>query len=174
MQPTPIRTNTTTATPQGRASLFDSLDTIKNEYELLVAELGGVRNERDELEVRLNSQMTELNTVRSSLYELEIQHSRALAKYEDEGYQLQTERSNLRYDLGRPPETSFPTLLRPPQTVSISGAASQVLRFTTAATTSDITYATREHDIPLSFKALTPFIFHYYSTSSSEGFRFWH
>jgi hypothetical protein len=58
--------------------------------------------------------MTELNTVRSSLYELEIQHSRAPAKYEDEAYQLQTERSNLRYDLGRPPETSFPTLLRPP------------------------------------------------------------
>jgi hypothetical protein len=52
MQPTPIRTNTTTATPQGCASLFDSLDTIKNEYELLFAELEGVRNERYELEVK--------------------------------------------------------------------------------------------------------------------------
>ncbi|KAF9478961.1 WD40 repeat-like protein [Pholiota conissans] len=112
MQPTAIRTSTTPGVPQGRASLFDSIDAIKTEYKLLHAELDGVRNERDELEMKLKSQLAELNSVRSALYELEVHHSRVLARYEEEAHQLQAERDQ-RFESGRVSEGSLPAFLRP-------------------------------------------------------------
>jgi general transcriptional corepressor TUP1 len=112
MQPTPtMRSNTVT----GPAfSVVDSLDSIKQEYQSLHTELIKVRSERDELELKrtwllspsvfsppslspsftsgsVESQVTEMVTIRRSLFDLENQHERAHNHYEDEIKRIRAE-----------------------------------------------------------------------------------
>jgi len=102
MQPTVTRSNTV-------FSIVDSLDTIKHEYQSIQAELIKVRSERDDLESKrvcppltsakyrsftsgsVESQVTELVSIRRSLFDLEAQHERANNHYEDEIKRLRSE-----------------------------------------------------------------------------------
>ncbi|KIM37228.1 hypothetical protein M413DRAFT_77348, partial [Hebeloma cylindrosporum] len=88
MQPSATRTNTAPGPPQLHTgpsfSLNDALDAIKREYNSLASEVVGMRNQRDELEAKLELQMTELTSVRRSLFDLEAKYGRVRQQYEEE------------------------------------------------------------------------------------------
>ncbi|KAF8813119.1 WD40 repeat-like protein [Phlegmacium glaucopus] len=117
MQPSVTRSNTVTF------SIVDSLDTIKHEYQSIQAELIKVRSERDDLELKLESQVTELVSIRRSLFELETQHERANNHYEEEIKRLRSDLVAVRQSgptpvptlgiPGRSPRPSGPLLSTP-------------------------------------------------------------
>ncbi|CAA7264258.1 unnamed protein product [Cyclocybe aegerita] len=75
--PAPGATNT-------RGRLDESLDGIRQEFELLTQELNIMRGQRDEYESKIASQVNELNIIRQSLYDLESQHGKIRQHYEEE------------------------------------------------------------------------------------------
>ncbi|KAJ7099953.1 chromatin associated protein [Mycena belliarum] len=75
----------------GPSALADSLGIIKNEFDLLASEVAAARRERDECEATLTSQVSELNLIRQSLYELETQHGKLRHQYEEELTRLRAE-----------------------------------------------------------------------------------
>ena len=106
MQPRAVPTQ---GAPPARVSVLDSLDTIKQEYEELHTELNMVRSQRDDLEMKrthspchylfrpaelaflVAAQVTELNTVRAALCDLELHNTALRAQYEEEFQRLQSE-----------------------------------------------------------------------------------
>lgn len=106
MQPRAVPTQ---GAPPTRVSVIDSLDTIKQEYELLHSELNEVCSQRDELEMKrqhssfrhpfhpaelaflVAAQVAELNSVRAALCELELHNTTLRARYEEEFQRLQSE-----------------------------------------------------------------------------------
>ncbi|KAG6907765.1 hypothetical protein DXG01_007478 [Tephrocybe rancida] len=85
----------TTAQPRTRR-IADALDSIKQEFELLQADRENIRAQRDEFETQVNLQVNEVNGIRRSLYDLEIQQGKVRQHYEDELRRLRLEVSNLR------------------------------------------------------------------------------
>jgi len=121
MQPSGVRINTAPAPSQpltvSSFSLNDTLDAIKREYNSLASEVIGIRNQRDELEVKrtflslyphfchsfkpflllsVESQVTELTSVRRSLFDLETQHSRVRQQFEEEVSRMRAELNAIR------------------------------------------------------------------------------
>lgn len=91
-------------------SITDSVDVIKQEYLTLHAELIKARSERDELELKrayspshlhtnprhltsrsVESQASEMGSMRRSIFDLEAQHERAHHYYEDEIKRIRSE-----------------------------------------------------------------------------------
>ncbi|KAF8155508.1 Tup N-terminal-domain-containing protein [Crassisporium funariophilum] len=70
------------ANPQAR--LNESLDVVRQEFDLLTGELNLMRSQRDEYEQKIVSQVNELNIIRQSLYDLESQHGKIRQHYEEE------------------------------------------------------------------------------------------
>ncbi|KAG6853302.1 hypothetical protein C0991_005357, partial [Blastosporella zonata] len=85
----------TTAQPRTRR-IADALDSIKQEFELLQADRDNIRAERDTFEAQVNMQVNEVNGIRRSLYDLEVQQGKVRQHYEDELRRLRLEVSNLR------------------------------------------------------------------------------
>ncbi|KAF8875069.1 WD40-repeat-containing domain protein [Infundibulicybe gibba] len=73
--------------------LTEAFETIRQEFDVLSADLNVARNQRDDLETKLTSQVNELNIIRQSLYELETQHGKIRQQYEDEVARLRSELS---------------------------------------------------------------------------------
>ncbi|KDR80404.1 hypothetical protein GALMADRAFT_136894 [Galerina marginata CBS 339.88] len=97
MQPSGVRTNTAQEAPQPRTfSIVEPLETIKHEFEGIQAELVRVRSQKDEMEMKLDAQVTELTSIRRALFDLEAEHSRVRQQYEDEIHRLRTEAMALR------------------------------------------------------------------------------
>ncbi|KAN0084162.1 WD40-repeat-containing domain protein [Tylopilus felleus] len=71
--------------------LNEAFDTIRQEFDVLSSDLGLLRNQRDEYESKVTSQINELNIIRQSLYELESQHGKIRQQYEDELSRLRAE-----------------------------------------------------------------------------------
>ncbi|KAJ7449036.1 chromatin associated protein [Mycena galericulata] len=93
-----------TGSSHGHSRLGDALETIKQEYELVAAELVQARTLRDEYEAKVTSQINELNIIRQSLYELEAQHGKVRHQYEEEITHLRAELHALR----QPPPPPLP------------------------------------------------------------------
>ncbi|EAU89183.1 transcriptional repressor [Coprinopsis cinerea okayama7 len=66
------------------ARLNENFDVVRQEFEMLNAELGLVRNQRDEFEAKVQSQVNELNIIRQALYDLESQHGKVRQQFEEE------------------------------------------------------------------------------------------
>ncbi|KAH0826662.1 WD40-repeat-containing domain protein [Lanmaoa asiatica] len=73
------------------ARLNEAFDTIRQEFDVLTSDLGLLRNQRDEYESKVTSQINELNIIRQSLYELESQHGKIRQQYEEELSRLRAE-----------------------------------------------------------------------------------
>jgi len=86
-----------------RARVDDSLDGIRQEFDMMVQEMGALRSQRDEYEAKstffsslsfrfsssntsliVAAQVNELNIIRQSLYDLETQHGKIRVHYEEE------------------------------------------------------------------------------------------
>ncbi|KAJ2914127.1 hypothetical protein MD484_g6278, partial [Candolleomyces efflorescens] len=78
------------------ARLNDAFDSIKQEFDAIVGEVENVRGQKDEVEVKLNAQISELSTIRKSLYDLEMQHNRIRQQYEEELSRLRAELNSIR------------------------------------------------------------------------------
>ncbi|KAG1877108.1 WD40-repeat-containing domain protein [Suillus tomentosus] len=76
--------------------LNEAVDTIRQEFDVITSDLGILRNQRDEYESKVTSQINELNIVRQSLYELESQHGKIRQTYEEELSRLRGELHALR------------------------------------------------------------------------------
>ncbi|KAF5366117.1 hypothetical protein D9757_010934 [Collybiopsis confluens] len=100
------------------ARLNDTLDTIRGEFDVLVNEVAVARNQRDDFESKVGSQVNELNIIRQSLYELEAQHGKVRQQYEEELARLRSEVYALRQGGGNVPPSGNS------HSTSISGPAS--------------------------------------------------
>ncbi|KAF7360114.1 Chromatin associated protein [Mycena venus] len=90
------RTLQPTGSAHGHTRFGDALEAIKQEYDLVAAELVQARTLRDEYEAKVTSQINELNIIRQALYELEAQHGKVRQRYEDEIGHLRAELHALR------------------------------------------------------------------------------
>ncbi|KAJ7263135.1 WD40-repeat-containing domain protein [Mycena haematopus] len=86
------------ATPQDGAvynarALADTLDRVKQEFEVLASELTISRDQRERYEATIASQADELEKIRQALHELEAQHNKVRQQYEYELRTLRTEAS---------------------------------------------------------------------------------
>ncbi|KAK0192449.1 WD40-repeat-containing domain protein [Armillaria mellea] len=84
----------------------ESFDLIKQEFDNLVTDLNVMRQQRDEYETKMSSQVNELNIIRQSLYELETQHTKIRSQYEEELSRVRAELHALRQNIpvtGGPP-----------------------------------------------------------------------
>ncbi|KIM91688.1 hypothetical protein PILCRDRAFT_57890 [Piloderma croceum F 1598] len=99
------------------ARLNDSFETIRQEFDLLASDLNVLRGQRDEYESKITSQVNELNIIRQSLYELEIQHGKIRGHYEEEVNRLRSELLAVRQGLpanATQPPTVGPGGIGPP------------------------------------------------------------
>ncbi|KAF9225758.1 WD40 repeat-like protein [Gyrodon lividus] len=87
------------------ARVNEAFDTIRQEFDVLTSDLGLLRNQRDEYESKVTSQINELNIIRQSLYELESQHGKIRQQYEEELSRLRSELHSARQGIpsGAPP-----------------------------------------------------------------------
>ncbi|GLB45183.1 putative anaphase-promoting complex subunit 4 WD40 domain [Lyophyllum shimeji] len=89
-------------TVQSSTRVADALDSIKQEFELLQADRDALRVQRDEFEAQVNAQINEVNGIRRSLYDLEIQQGKVRQHYEEEVRRLRAEIATLRQAAGPP------------------------------------------------------------------------
>ncbi|KAF8155497.1 WD40-repeat-containing domain protein [Crassisporium funariophilum] len=91
----PLGTRSNTAQEPNRLtstfSIVDSLDAIKQEYDAVNKDLHNIRTQRDDLVVKLESQVAELNSIRTSLSDLEAQQGRIRQQHEEEIIRLRIE-----------------------------------------------------------------------------------
>jgi len=60
------------------------LDTLKTEFETVAHDVNMYKMQRDDYERKLQSQLTELNTIQTTLFELERTHTKIKQQYEEE------------------------------------------------------------------------------------------
>ncbi|KAF9010267.1 chromatin associated protein, partial [Cyathus striatus] len=86
------RTSSSQSTGQrGSARLVDSLEVIKQEFDILASEVDSLRSQRDEYEAKVVAQLNELSVIRRALYDLEAQHFKVRQQYEEEATRLRSE-----------------------------------------------------------------------------------
>ncbi|KAL4067061.1 WD40-repeat-containing domain protein [Scleroderma yunnanense] len=87
------------------ARLNEAFDSVRQEFDVITSDMGLLRNQRDEYESKVTSQINELNIIRQSLYELESQHGKIRQQYEEELSRLRVELHAARQGLppGAPP-----------------------------------------------------------------------
>ncbi|KAJ6557825.1 WD40-repeat-containing domain protein [Mycena capillaripes] len=90
------RTLQPTGSSHGHTRFGDAMEAIKQEYDIVAAELVQARTLRDDYEAKVTSQINELNIIRQALYELEAQHGKVRQRYEDEIGHLRAELHALR------------------------------------------------------------------------------
>ncbi|KAJ7320699.1 Tup N-terminal-domain-containing protein [Mycena albidolilacea] len=72
-------------------ALGETLDRVKQEFEVLVGEVAASRDQRERYEATISSQADELEKIRGALHELEAQHNKVRAQYEYEVRVLRSE-----------------------------------------------------------------------------------
>ncbi|KAG8730767.1 general transcription repressor [Ceratobasidium sp. 428] len=77
--------------PPGGDRFSELLDTVKHAYDESHREIMALKLQRDEYEAKINAQVSELNVIRQSLYELEATHKAVRLRYEDEFARLTQE-----------------------------------------------------------------------------------
>ncbi|KAF8175479.1 WD40-repeat-containing domain protein [Mycena galopus ATCC 62051] len=75
-------------------ALADTLDRVKQEFEVLANELTISRDQRERYEATIASQADELEKIRQALHELEAQHNKVRSQYEYEVRMLRSEAQN--------------------------------------------------------------------------------
>ncbi|THV03736.1 WD40 repeat-like protein [Dendrothele bispora CBS 962.96] len=121
--------------PHANPRLEEIIDTIRQEFDRFVSETSLARNQRDDYEAKVGSQVNELNIIRQSLYELEAQHGKVRQQYEEELARLRAENHALRQDL--PPSAAHsnvvgPASAGPPSALTASGGSGGVPAFNDA------------------------------------------
>ncbi|KAH9042667.1 WD40-repeat-containing domain protein [Lactarius pseudohatsudake] len=71
--------------------LSECFDMIRSEFDVLTQDIVHLRNQRDEFDTKVASQVNELNIIRQSLYDLEAQHGKIRQQYEEEISRLRAE-----------------------------------------------------------------------------------
>lgn len=74
-----------------QARLNESIDIIRQEFDALAADVGGFRNQKEEYEAKVASQVVELTHIRQSLLELENKHLQVKMQHEEEIKRLRAE-----------------------------------------------------------------------------------
>ncbi|KAJ6472285.1 chromatin associated protein [Mycena vitilis] len=85
--------------------LADTLERVKQEFELLASEVGMSREQRERYEATIASQTDELEKIRQALHDLEAQHNKVRQQYE---YELRVLRSEARAPPPLPPPPPHP------------------------------------------------------------------
>ncbi|KAJ7161968.1 chromatin associated protein [Mycena crocata] len=93
--------------------LSDTLDRVKQEFEVLASELTISRDQRERYEATIASQADELDKIRQALHDLEAQHTKVRQQYEYELRMLRSEAHSSRQAHTRPPSTPSTVLGSP-------------------------------------------------------------
>ncbi|KAG6902162.1 hypothetical protein C0995_003636 [Termitomyces sp. Mi166 len=139
LQPSGPPTQGTSQHP-AHARLNESFDAIRHEFDAMVAELGLLRSQRDELEAKgvsrvlmvtpssqsifstwrrsssVGAQVGELTKIHQSFYDLESQHNKVRTQYDEEVHRLRSELHALRQGVQSHPPVG-------PGSIGISGPA---------------------------------------------------
>ncbi|KAJ6589326.1 WD40-repeat-containing domain protein [Mycena capillaripes] len=92
-------------------ALSDTLDRVKQEFEVLASELTISRDQRERYEATITSQADELEKIRQALHELEAQHNKVRQQYE---YEVRMLRSEAQTSRQQPrPSSAIATLSSP-------------------------------------------------------------
>ncbi|KAF8492125.1 WD40-repeat-containing domain protein [Gautieria morchelliformis] len=73
------------------ARLDECLDTVRREFELVSQDMNLLRGQRDDYDGKISTQITELNAIKTHVYELEARHNKIKQGYEDELARLRQE-----------------------------------------------------------------------------------
>ncbi|KAF5375675.1 hypothetical protein D9615_009336 [Tricholomella constricta] len=101
---------------QTHTRLNESFDAIRHEFDAVAAELTLLRGQREELEAKLVAQVTELNKIHQSFYDLEALHTKVRTQYDEEVHRLRTELHAVRQGLAPHPPVG-------PASIGIPGPA---------------------------------------------------
>ncbi|KAF9023341.1 WD40 repeat-like protein [Hymenopellis radicata] len=93
--------------------LSESFEVIKQEFDQLATDLNVMRKQRDEYESKMSSQVNELNIIRQSLYELENQHTKIQAQYEEELGRVRSELLAVRQNMPSAPGPAPHSMIGP-------------------------------------------------------------
>ncbi|KAJ7019869.1 chromatin associated protein [Mycena alexandri] len=110
--------------------LADTLDRIKQEFEVLAGELNISRDQRERYESTIASQADELEKIRQALHNLEAQHTKVRQQYEYELRMLRSEAHAARQPQPQPqprPSSAIPTLSSPSMFMGGASTHSPVL-----------------------------------------------
>eukprot|EP00276_Gloeochaete_wittrockiana_P015636 CAMPEP_0184341062 /NCGR_PEP_ID=MMETSP1089-20130417/9698_1 /TAXON_ID=38269 ORGANISM="Gloeochaete wittrockiana, Strain SAG46.84" /NCGR_SAMPLE_ID=MMETSP1089 /ASSEMBLY_ACC=CAM_ASM_000445 /LENGTH=87 /DNA_ID=CAMNT_0026669175 /DNA_START=41 /DNA_END=301 /DNA_ORIENTATION=+ len=66
------------------------LDQLKSEYDCLSQEVSMYKNQREEFERKLQTQLSELSSIQKTLFELEKKQGKVQQHYEEEIYRFQS------------------------------------------------------------------------------------
>ncbi|CAK5262512.1 unnamed protein product [Mycena citricolor] len=77
-------------------ALSDTLDRVKQEFDVLAGEVNVSREQRERYEATITAQADELEKIRQALHELEAQHNKVRQQYEYELRMLRSETHNAR------------------------------------------------------------------------------
>ncbi|KAJ7741190.1 chromatin associated protein [Mycena maculata] len=102
--------------------LSDTLDRVKQEFEVLASELTISRDQRERYESTIAAQADELEKIRQALHDLEAQHNKVRQQYEYEVRMLRSEAHSSRQTQTRPP-SAIATLSSP--SIFMGGAPAQ-------------------------------------------------
>lgn len=97
LQPTGRATTAQTAPPSLPPRLSEAFDAIKQEFDAIATEVDLYKNQKDDVELKLNAQITEINSIRRAVFDLETQHNKARQKYEEEIASLHAQLTNMRH-----------------------------------------------------------------------------
>ncbi|KAF5314612.1 hypothetical protein D9611_007247 [Ephemerocybe angulata] len=97
LQPTGRSTTAQAAPPPIPPRLSEAFDAIKQEFDAIATEVDLYKGQKDDVEHKLNAQISELNSIRRTVYELESQQAKIRAKYEEEVASLHAQIASLRH-----------------------------------------------------------------------------
>ncbi|EST04978.1 WD40 repeat [Kalmanozyma brasiliensis GHG001] len=92
------------------ARLADLLDFVRHEFDLLGNDTANFKAQRDDLEHRVTSHISEVNMMQNHFYELEKRHTQIIQQYEEEVKRLRSilDSRGLSSEHGAPPASSGP------------------------------------------------------------------
>ncbi|KAG4304097.1 hypothetical protein PORY_002461 [Pneumocystis oryctolagi] len=100
------------STASGR--LAELLEAVRNEFDNIAQEAMAFRNHKDDYEHKITSQIQEMQTIRQTIYELEMAHQKMKQSYDEEIARLRRELESRGIHLPVTSQPSLPLLSNPP------------------------------------------------------------
>ncbi|KAG5437350.1 hypothetical protein PCANB_000780 [Pneumocystis canis] len=100
------------STASGR--LTELLEAIRNEFDSIAQEAIAFRNHKDDYEHKVTSQIQEMQTIRQTVYELEMAHQKMKQSYDEEISRLRRELDSRGIHLSTTSQSALPRLSNPP------------------------------------------------------------
>ncbi|KAG5520232.1 hypothetical protein PMAC_001310 [Pneumocystis sp. 'macacae'] len=100
------------STASGR--LAELLEAVRNEFDTIAQEAITFRNHKDDYEHKVTSQIQEMQTIRQTIYELEMAHQKMKQSYDEEIARLRRELESRGIHIPPASQSTLPRLSNPP------------------------------------------------------------